>query len=63
MGALMPVRETAELLGVPVRTVYEAIKRNSFPPGLVVRLGRRIFFVRARLHEWLGLGRDQPNRD
>ena len=44
------MREAAELLGVPVSTVYDYAKRGILPSR---RLGRRVLFLRPELENWL----------
>jgi excisionase family DNA binding protein len=46
--------EVAELLGVSVWAVYEAV-RNGESPVPPIRVGRRIVFARAAVDELLGL--------
>lgn len=43
------VREAAELLGLPVRTVYDMAHRADFPS---FRSGRTVLIHRAKLEEW-----------
>ena len=47
---ILKVREAAELLGVPVSTVYDYAKRGILPSR---RLGRRVLFLRPELESWL----------
>jgi predicted DNA-binding transcriptional regulator AlpA len=48
--AMMSVRDTMSYLGWSEWRVWEAAKRGWLPSR---RLGRRIWFVRAELDEWL----------
>ena len=43
------VQEAAELLGLPVRTVYDMAHRADFP---AFRRGRTVLIHRAKLEEW-----------
>jgi excisionase family DNA binding protein len=47
----MTAREVAELLQMPVSTVYELARRGEIPAR---RLGRTWRFLRPRLEELLG---------
>ena len=49
---LIPVRETAKLLGVSPGTVYKMAREGELPS---VRLGRRVLIHRQRLYEQLGV--------
>lgn len=51
---LMPVREAARLLGITEKRAYARVADGSFPEGIVIRLGRSIFFSRPRVLAWLG---------
>lgn len=48
---LLTPREAAELLGVRVSWVYEAVRGGQLP---CLRLGRHIRFSRPLLEQWLG---------
>lgn len=48
---LMSVTELAELLGVPVNTVYGWRCRGEGPPGY--RIGRHVRYRRAAVEAWL----------
>lgn len=48
---VMTAREVAELLALPVSTVYELARRGDLP---ACRLGRTWRFLRPRLEELLG---------
>jgi excisionase family DNA binding protein len=50
--------EVAELMRCDRKTVYEAVLRQDIPHR---RLGRRVFFSRVALLEWLAC-RDEPKR-
>lgn len=47
---VMTADEVATLLRCDRKTIYEAVIRNTIPHG---RLGRRVFFSRAAIFEWL----------
>ncbi len=56
---LLDAEEVAPLLGLGLRETYRvasipAGQPGAFPPGVVIRLGRRVRFSRPRLLEWLG---------
>lgn len=53
-SAVLTVPEVAALLGSSPWTIYEAIKRGSFPVA-PIRLGRKILFARSRIEELLGI--------
>lgn len=48
---VMTAREVAELLKMPVSTIYELARRGELPAS---RLGRTWRFLRPRLEELLG---------
>ncbi|MGH3262996.1 MAG: helix-turn-helix domain-containing protein [Trebonia sp.] len=48
---VMTAREVAELLKIPVSTVYQLARRGELPAS---RLGRTWRFLRPRLEELLG---------
>ena len=51
--------EVAELMRCDRKTVYEAVLRQDIPHR---RLGRRVFFSRVALLEWLACRPDEPKR-
>lgn len=54
---LMTLAELAEMLGVPVNTVYGWRCRGQGPPGY--RIGRHIRYRRAAVEAWLETQTDQ----
>ncbi len=48
---LMTLAELAEMLGIPVNTLYGWRCRGEGPPGY--RIGRHIRYRRAAVEEWL----------
>ena len=48
---LMTLAELAEMLGIPVNTLYGWRCRGEGPPGH--RIGRHIRYRRAAVEEWL----------
>ena len=48
---LMTLSELAEMLGIPVNTLYGWRCRGEGPPGY--RIGRHIRYRRAAVEEWL----------
>jgi excisionase family DNA binding protein len=58
LPATMAVPEAAELLGISVRSAYRAAEADRIP---VLRLGRRILVVRAKLYAMLGLDHGQSH--
>jgi excisionase family DNA binding protein len=46
----MTAGEVADLLGMPLSTVYELARRGRMPAH---RIGRRWRFVRREIQEWL----------
>jgi excisionase family DNA binding protein len=47
---LLTAREAAAVLRLPVSSVYELARNRRIP---FVRIGRRIFFMRAELIRWV----------
>jgi excisionase family DNA binding protein len=47
---LLTVSEASELIRLPRSSVYELVRNGRIP---FVRIGRRLFFVRAALVRWL----------
>ena len=54
---LMTVAELAEMLGVPVATLYGWRSRGEGPPGY--RIGRHVRYRRALVETWLVSRADQ----
>jgi len=52
----MTVAETAVYLRRHRLHVYELVRQNFFPPGVVARIGRAILFNRGALDEFLANG-------
>jgi hypothetical protein len=54
---LITVKETASLLKrKDIDTIYGEVARGVYPPGVVVRIARHIWFNRPALIEWLSKG-------
>ncbi|OYO09383.1 excisionase [Enemella evansiae] len=51
LDRLLSVQEVAELLGVPVRTIYEWRYRGEGPRGY--RIGRHVRYRLSAVDEWL----------
>jgi len=49
------IRETADVLGISVKSAYDAAARGELPS---CRIGRRIVVSRTALDEWLAGQRD-----
>ncbi len=49
-GDILKVSEAAELLRLPVSTVYDYAKRGILPSR---RLGKHVIFLRPELEDWL----------
>lgn len=47
--------EVARILDVPEKTVYR-LGREVFPPGVVVRIGRKVRFDLEELNTWIAKG-------
>ena len=56
---LMTLAELADMLGVPVNTLYGWRCRGEGPPGY--RIGRHVRYRRATVEEWLDTQTD-PQR-
>lgn len=54
---LLTVRQLAELLGVPARTIHSWRYRGTAPPG--IRLGKHLRFRRRDVEAWLD---ERPRR-
>ena len=51
---LLTAKELAPLLGLSdTAQVYERAKRNEFPKGIVIRIGRNVRFSRSKVTAWL----------
>jgi excisionase family DNA binding protein len=57
--ATLTVAQTAQLIGISLRSAYRAIEAGHIP---AIRLGRRILVPTARLERLLGL-RSDPETD
>jgi excisionase family DNA binding protein len=53
---LAPVAYAAERTGLSVYTLYALARSGVLPPGVVVRLGRRLRFDPEALDDWLRAG-------
>ncbi len=53
---LITAKSTAEILGVSEGRVYEMVRTNLLPRGVVVHLGRQIRIDRDALEEWIRAG-------
>lgn len=55
--ALRKVEFAAQELGVSVQRIYELVRKEFFPPGVVTRLGvRQIRFNEEALRGWIASG-------
>jgi hypothetical protein len=53
--ALIRAEEAAPLIGVSTRVLYDwARRRNVIPSGVVITVGRSLYFSRQRLLDWVG---------
>ena len=59
---LLTVKEVAELLRVTPRAVYERLRRNPKSLPGVVRVGRRLYFERAKLLRAIGIREEGTRR-
>lgn len=50
---LIKVKELAEWLSVPVKSVYTLINTKVIPDKCVIHIGNRIRFIRAEVSNWL----------
>ena len=57
---LMTLAELAEMLGVPVNTVYQWRTRGEGPPGY--RIGRHVRYRRSAVEIWLETQTDHQRR-
>ena len=57
---MMTLTDLAELLGVPVTTLYQWRHRGEGPPGY--RVGRHVRYRRAAVEGWLETQADQYRR-
>jgi predicted DNA-binding transcriptional regulator AlpA len=60
---LLVAEEVSPLLGLSPRELYRAAAipeghPGALPPGVVVRIGRRVRFSRPALEAWLGIQRN-----
>ncbi|MBX3209617.1 MAG: helix-turn-helix domain-containing protein [Labilithrix sp.] len=53
---LLTVKQAAVVLGISPQAVRHRLHSESFPARLVVRLGGRVMFVRAKLTAWIAGG-------
>ena len=51
LGRLLTINEVAELLGVPVATIYRWRHVGDGPPGY--RIGRHVRYRRADVETWI----------
>ena len=55
----MTAGEVADLLRMPISTIYELARRGLIPAH---RIGRRWRFVRRKIEEWVLAGRARERR-
>jgi len=55
---LVDAKDVAELLGLPLSTVYDRTRIGRLPGA--VRIGTRIKYDVAKLERWLEAGGDSP---
>jgi predicted DNA-binding transcriptional regulator AlpA len=61
MAAVFRAQEVAELLGVSEWAIYEAVRREEAPIGLMaIRIGRRLVWPRAGIEQLLGIDSQEP---
>lgn len=53
---LITTAEAARLMSVSEHAVWSLARQGLIPPGVVVRIGRRLRFNEPRLVEWLEAG-------
>ena len=54
---LLTAEQTAKLLNIVLSRLYDLVRKNSIPPGVVVRFGKRqIRFNETKLMEWIEQG-------
>jgi len=54
------IQEAAELLGLTVPTIYSKVSKRELP---VVKRGKRLYFFRSELLEYLKEGRKKSNAE
>lgn len=59
-NAMLSPAELAELLGVPVTTVYDWNREGTAPPRY--RFGRHVRYAGADVNEWIRGHRHEPAR-
>lgn len=55
---LMTIQQASEFLFLTVPTIYNKVHRNELP---YMKRGKRLYFSRAELHEYLKAGKNQTN--
>jgi len=53
LARLLTVEETAEILQLPIRTLYQQRHRGVAPGALAVKIGRYLRWDPARLGSWI----------
>jgi hypothetical protein len=54
--AIVSVADAAAVLGVTKRQLYSWVSRGAVPADCHFRSGRAVWFIRARLCDWAGIG-------
>lgn len=54
--ALISVAESSRILGESPKAIYSMIRCQLLPPGVAVRIGRKVRIHRERLLAWLEAG-------
>jgi predicted DNA-binding transcriptional regulator AlpA len=51
--ALLTAPEVADVLRKTPAAIYKMVERDQIPSAVVIRLGRKVYFHRASLLDWL----------
>jgi excisionase family DNA binding protein len=57
---LLTIKETAEFLNLQVSTIYGLVSRMQIPS---MKKGKRLYFSKVELIEWLKAGRKKTTKD
>ena len=53
---LISIKEASRIMGETPKSMYAMIWRRVLPPGVLVRIGRKVKIHRERLFDWMNAG-------
>lgn len=57
---ILSIKQASKLLNLAVATIYSKVSKNEIP---VNKQGKRLYFYRSELMEWIKSGRNKTNEE